>query len=157
MDRRSGIADRIRLVHHTAVCVSDLRAAIDFYTRVLGFEFEDEMTGRDEPALGTVVGLAGAVVDWAMLRRGGHGLELFVYRSPSGARDPGRQCDVGYTHMAMQVDDVDLVYRSVVSAGYATLSPPQSLRGGRTRVFYMEGPDRLVVEFIELGATGPAA
>ncbi len=157
MQASKPIASQIRGVHHTAVCVRDFSNAKSFYTGFLGFEVEAEMVARDEPALGTVVGLSGAVVDWAMLRRGGQRLELFAYRSHNGTDDPGLQCDVGYTHMAMEVDDVDLAYQAVTEAGYACLSPPQELRGGRTKVFYMEGPERVVVEFIELRPTGECA
>ena len=149
MQASKPIAGQIRGVHHTAVCVRDFPSARSFYTDFLGFEVEAEMEARNEPALGRVVGLPGAVVDWAMLWRGGQRLELFAYRSHSGACDPGPQCDVGYTHMAMEVDDVDLAYQAVTEAGYICLSPPQELRGGLTKVFYMEGPERVVVEFIE--------
>ena len=143
------MSDMIEGLHHTAVCVTDFQVAKRFYTDVLGFEIENEMLGRDEAALGRVVGLPGAVVDWAMLRRPEQRLELFTYRRPEGKREPGRQCDVGYTHIAMQVKSAERAYELAVAQGYKTLSEPQALRGGRTRVFYLLGPDSVIVEFIE--------
>ncbi len=140
----------IRRVHHTAVSVRDFARTKAFYTDFLGFVLEDEMERRDEPALGRIVGLPGAVVDWAILRRGDYRVELFTYREPVAGQGPVRQCDVGYTHLALEVDDVDAAFAEAQRAGYATLSEPQELRGGRTKVFYLEGPEGIVVEFIEI-------
>ncbi|MBP5857125.1 VOC family protein [Marivibrio halodurans] len=142
----------IRQMHHTAVSVRDFDAARDFFVDVLGFAVEGEARARDEPALGEVVGLPGAVVDWAMLARGEDRIELFRYHQPEGRMEPAEQCDVGYVHIAMQVDDVDAAYDAALAAGFRTRSSPRSLRGGRTRVFYMIGPEGLVVEFIEFRA-----
>lgn len=140
----------IRHVHHTAVSVKDFARSKAFYTEFLGFVLEDEMARRDEPALGRVVGLPGAVVDWAILRRGHHRIELFTYHSPPAEQGPVRQCDLGYTHLALEVDDVDAAFAETRRAGYKTLSEPQELRGGRTKVFYLEGPEGIVVELIEI-------
>ena len=143
------MTDLIEGLHHTAVCVSDFQAAKRFYTEFLGFEVEAEMLGRSEEALGKVVGLPGALVDWAMLRRPEQRLELFTYHRPERRRGPGRQCDLGYTHIAMQVTSVDKAYELAIAQGYKTISEPQELRGGRTKVFYLLGPDTIIVEFIE--------
>jgi len=129
--------------------VQDFPAARDFYIDVLGFRVEGEMDRRDEPALGTVVGLPGAVVRWAMLARDSFRLELFKYYAPAGRREVNRQCDAGYTHVAFEVRDVDEAYRRLTAAGHRTTAPPQMLRGGRTKVIYLLAPEDSVVELIE--------
>lgn len=150
--------DKLLSMHHTAVCVTDFERAKAFYLDFLGFELEGEMDHRDEPALGEVVGLPGAVIRWAMLRRGGNRVELFKYYQPQGDPLPRRQCDLGYNHLAFQVADVDAVYAAVQRAGYATLSPPRDLRGGRTRVFYCCEPEGAITEFIQFRqASGSAS
>ena len=49
-----------------------------------------------------------------------------------------------------QVSDTDEVCRRVRAAGYRTYSDPQDLRGGVTRPVYVEGPEGVVVEFLEI-------
>lgn len=143
------LKDSILKAHHTAVCVSDFDRAMRFYVDFLGFTVEGEMDHRDEAGIGVVTGLPGAVVHWAMLVHGAHRIELFKYYSPQGDPAPRRQCDHGYSHFCFLVDDVDEVYRQVVQAGYRTVSEPQTLRGGRSRVFYVNEPDGAVTEFAE--------
>lgn len=152
MPSQASVADLIARPHHTAVCVKDFEKARDFYVTVLGFRIEDEAERRDEPALGRVVGLPGAAVRWAMLVRDHYRVELFKYYAPDGRTVPARQCDTGYTHMAFEVNDVDEAYRRLTAAGYATTAPPQELRGGRTKVIYLLGPEDVVTELIEFRA-----
>lgn len=137
-------------IHHTALCVHDFDRALTFYEDFLGFVVEGEMDYRDETALGVVVGLPDAVIRWAMLRLGNHRIELFKYYTPAGETAVRRQCDVGYTHLGIQVADVDAVYTQAIAAGYQTLSPPQWLRGGRTRVFYLCEPEGAITEFMQI-------
>ena len=142
-------ADLITDVHHTAVCVTDFEGMRAFLVDFLGFELEGEMDDRSEPPLGTVVGLPGATIRWAMFRHGGHRVELFKYHRPECRMDAPRQCDVGFTHLAFRVADVEAVHARAVEAGHEPISPPQLLRGGATKVFYLRGPDGVVVEFVE--------
>ncbi len=143
------LQDPLLVAHHTAVCVTDFDHALDFYTGFLGFELEGEMDQRSEPALGEVVGLPGAVIRWAMLKKGSYRVELFKYYSPEGDAVARRQCDLGFSHMAFEVADVDKVYAQTVARGYKTVSSPRSLRGGRTRVFYLCEPEGAITEFIQ--------
>lgn len=148
------LKDPVLTPHHTAVCVTDFDHALEFYCSFLGFELEGHMDQRDEPALGTVVGLPGAVIRWAMLRLGNHRIEVFKYHNPAGEIAPRRQCDFGYTHIGMEVSDVDAVYEQALAAGYRALSPPHCLRGGRTRVFYLCEPEGAITEFIQIRPDG---
>lgn len=146
------------LMHHTALSVHDFDRALRFYTSFLGFEVEGEMDQRREPALATVVGLPGACIRWAMLRLGSQRIELFKYYEPVGDTQPRRQCDLGYNHIGFVVPDVDKVYEQAVQAGYACVSPPQTLRNGATRAFYLAEPEGAVTEFIQfLDAQAPGA
>ncbi len=136
--------------HHTAVSVEDFDAAQAFFCDVIGMRVENEAVRRDEENLGVVVGLPDAVIRWAMLERDGYRIELFKYIHPQGKTVNIRQCDRGITHIAFQVRDADEAFRRIVDAGYSTVSAPLDLRGGAARPFYVNGPEGIVVEFIEL-------
>lgn len=143
------IADLIKFAHHTAICVDDFDAAKQFYLDILGFEVEGEMDQRSEPALGRVVGLPGAVVRWAMLKRDAYRVEVFKYYTPQGRKVPNQQCDSGYTHMAFEVSDLDECYRRVIAAGFKTTTEPQELRGGYAKVIYVLAPEGNVTELLQ--------
>lgn len=143
------VRDLVRRPHHTALCVEDFDAAQRFFVELFGFEVEGEMDQRSEPGLSRVVGLPDALIRWAMLVHGEYRIELFKYYRPQGRRQPLRQCDGGYTHIALEVSDVDAAYGRLVEAGYGTVSKPEVLRGGRTKAVYLRGPEDHVVELIE--------
>lgn len=143
------LKDKLLATHHTAICVNDFEHARDFYVGFLGFELEGEMDHREEPTLGEVVGLPGAMIRWAMLCHGQHRVELFKYYRPQGETKPREQCDFGYNHMAFQVADVDDVYAQVIRAGYNTTSEPKVMRNGHTKVFYLQEPEGAVTEFVQ--------
>lgn len=134
---------------HVALCVNDFDRALAFFVGFLGFALEGEMDRRGEPALGTAVGLPGAVIRWAMLSHQGRRIELFRYYRPQGETRPRRQCDFGYSHIAFVVADVDAAYAEILAAGYRTVSPPQVLRGGRSKVVYVEEPEGAITEFVQ--------
>lgn len=154
---RAALRDALLRPHHTAVCVTDFERALRFYTEFLPFRLEGEMDRRSEPALGEVVGLPGAVIRWAMLRLGSHRIELFKYYEPQGRNDARPQCDLGYSHFALEVADVDAVYAQAMASGYSALSPPRDLRGGRTRAFYLCEPEGAITEFIQFRPAEGAA
>lgn len=154
---RAALRDALLRPHHTAVCVTDFERALRFYTEFLPFQLEGEMDRRSEPALGEVVGLPGAVIRWAMLRLGSYRVELFKYYEPQGRSDARPQCDLGYSHFAIEVADVDDVYAQAMAWGYGAASAPRDLRGGRTRVFYLCEPEGAITEFIQFRAAAGAA
>lgn len=147
--------DLIVASHHTALSVEDFEAARDFFVKVLCFTLEGEMDRRTDIA--PVVALPEACVRWAMLERNGYRLELFKYYTPEGERHGRRQSDRGFTHIALEVSDVEEAYRRVVALGVRTTCPPKVLRGGMTKVIYVLGPEDNVIELIELRGRGKGA
>lgn len=148
------VSDLVTGVDHTAVCVQDFAPMREFLVSFLGFEVEGELDERGEPELGTVVGLPGARLRWGLYRCGTHRVELFRYVDPAGKCAPPAQCDTGFTHLAFEVSDVHAAHERSVAAGYRAFSAPQSMRGGVSQVFYLEGPEGLVVEFMEFRKGG---
>ena len=150
-DQTSALLDGLVLrPHHTAVSVEDFDAALAFFRDVVGMRVEKHAERRSEEALGVIVGLPGAVIRWAMLECKDYRIELFKYLEPQGRKIEFRQCDHTITHVAFQVSDTDEVCRRIRAAGYRTYSDPQNLRGGITRPMYVEGPEGLVVEFLQI-------
>jgi glyoxylase I family protein len=145
----ASIAAYVVRPHHTAFSCHDYPKARAFFVDLLGFEVLGEIETRDEPELAAIVGMPGACCTWAMLGRDGYHIELFRWKTPEGQPVALRQCDVGWTHICMQVRDIDEVWRRLKAAGYEPLSRPGNLRGGRAKPFYCRGPEGCIVEFCE--------
>ncbi|MYN12364.1 hypothetical protein GSY71_04265 [Pusillimonas sp. TS35] len=135
--------------HHTALCVEDFDAALQFFTGFIGMQLEWVVDRRDGEAFSRVTDLPAAAARMAMLRLGAYRVELFEYMSPRSDRASQRQCDNGYTHMAFEVTDVEALHQRLMQAGYRTTTEPLSLRPGYSKLVYAYAPENAVIEFIQ--------
>ncbi|WP_285017331.1 VOC family protein [Novosphingobium sp. fls2-241-R2A-195] len=114
-------------VHHIGVSVPDLGKAREFYLEILGAVEEVEpLSWSDNPFIDEVVGLEGSAANQFFCRLGNLQIEVFQYDTPKQApQDPRRGVnEYGYTHMALQVEDVLAVHERIVAAGLPVHTPP---------------------------------
>jgi catechol 2,3-dioxygenase-like lactoylglutathione lyase family enzyme len=145
-------------VWHWSFTVSDLDAAVEFYTTLLGFECIHRQRQSNEYTR-RLVGYPDADLRVAQLRIPGarrsitsHDLELVEYVAPRGTRqDPGI-CHPGAAHLALTVGDIAERYDRLLAAGVRFFSEPNLItagvnEGGFTVYFY--GPDQIVHELVQ--------
>jgi hypothetical protein len=84
------------------------------------------MAWADNPFIDAVVGLEGSAARQFFCRLGNLQIEAFEYTAPSQRPlDPQRGVnEYGYTHIALQVDDVAAVHQRIVAAGLPVHAPP---------------------------------
>ncbi|MFC0204341.1 VOC family protein [Novosphingobium soli] len=114
-------------VHHIGVSVPDLAKARAFYIDVLGaVEEVAPLSWADNPFIDEIVGLEGSAAQQFFCRLGNVQIEVFQYDAPrQKALDRHRGVnEYGYTHMALQVEDVAEVHRRIVAAGLPVHAPP---------------------------------
>jgi catechol 2,3-dioxygenase-like lactoylglutathione lyase family enzyme len=114
-------------VHHIGVSVPDLGKAREFYLDVLGaVEEVAPMRWADNAFIDKVVGLEGSAANQFFCRLGNLQIEVFQYDAPHQApQDPRRGVnEYGYTHMALQVEDIAAVHERIVAAGLPVHTPP---------------------------------
>lgn len=139
----------IKGLHHTALSVSNLDRAIDFYCGLLGME----LLGKGDFAgevMSRVTALAGTRGRSAMLRAGGQHLELFEFSVPVPKQADTRRpvCDHGITHFCIQVTDIASEYDRLRAAGVQFHCAPQPF--GDMRATYARDPDGNVFELLEI-------
>lgn len=142
----------IQGIHHTAISIGNMEMALAFYRDVLGFDVVWEggwEAGTDQAD--QVIGLKDTAARFVMLRREDSFLELFSYSSPPPRpADPTRRvCDHGYTHICLEVKDIDSEYERLKTAGMNFhAAPPAAV--GRIRAIYGRDPDGNVIELLEM-------
>lgn len=144
----------IRGIHHAAISTPDLDRLAAFYTEVIGFERVMSTSWRDQPVIDRMIGLSGSAARQVMLRAGNAYLELFEYQAPEGRRaDPARTpADHGYTHICLDVVDIDAEHARLAATGMTFHGPPPGRDevGGRLRAIYGRDPDGNIVELQEI-------
>lgn len=116
-----------RAIQHIGVSVPDLDKAREFYIDLLGaVEVGKPLEWQDNPFIDAVVGLEGSAARQFMCRLGNAHIEVFEYLAPrSAAQDPNEGVNrFGYTHFAVQVEDVLACYERLMAAGIRAHTPP---------------------------------
>lgn len=120
---------------HTCYRVHDPEASVAFYEK-LGFEVMARMPIRDE-ATNIFMGLPGD----------GARLELTHNHDQTDSYEIG----TGYGHIAITADDLDATLAALAKAGIEPEKPPYQVRGGGSRICFVQDPDGYRVELIERG------
>jgi len=123
----------IRSIDHVAVVTTDVERAASFYAEALGFH----ETGRLETGhRGTLVFLS---LDGTMV-------ELFGGGEPKGPAEG--QPDVGYKHICLLVDDVDVEYARLMARGVEFHMAPTTVEAG-LRIAFFRDPDGNPIELLQ--------
>jgi catechol 2,3-dioxygenase-like lactoylglutathione lyase family enzyme len=138
---------------HTGFTVANLERSLAFWQNVLGFELSHRAHHTGDLA-SEVTGVAGAEISIAVLKGYGHKIELLEYLAPSDRKHVDlRPCDVGSVHVALLVNDLDAVLKTIAASGWHTAGKPQTLTSGPNaakRVVYVRDPDGVTIEFMQL-------
>jgi catechol 2,3-dioxygenase-like lactoylglutathione lyase family enzyme len=149
-------ADRLQILSadHTGITVSNLESSLAFWRDVLGFEFSHAAHQTGELAA-EITGVEGAEIKLAVLKApGGHKIELLEYVAPMDRkRENLRPCDVGSVHVALLVNDLNLVLERIAASGWKAAGEAQTLIKGPNagkRVVYVRDPDGTTIEFMQV-------
>jgi len=143
---------RIIAADHTGITVASLERSLAFWRDVLGFELSHR-THHTGDLASEVTGVAGAEISIAVLKGFGHRIELLEYLAPVDRKHGDlRPCDVGSVHVALMVENLDAVLRTIAASGWKAAGQPQSLKSGPNagkRVVYVRDPDGTTIEFMQ--------
>lgn len=138
--------------NHTSFTVSNLDRSLAFFRDALGFEVTSKAP-RSKRVIENVTGVKGADVVIAYVRGPGHDLELIEYLGPEGRGSVRpRPCDVGFAHIAYDVDDIDAAIAAAAKHEFKPVSQPAVIDQGPNkggRVAYLRDPDGITTEFIQ--------
>lgn len=136
-------------IHHIAIGVPDLAAALTFYTEALGFEqVESAAFEGPNPAVEAAIGLHQPSAKMAMLRGGNAHIELWQYQQPEPRSLISRPCDFGYPHFALEVKDIEAEYTRLCAAGMEFVGPPVDF--GDSAAVYGNDPFGNIIEIYEI-------
>lgn len=140
---------KIEGLHHSTIGVGDLDRSLAFYRDLLGLK-EIRVWEESDAQLNRIVGLQDAHLRIAHLDTGGGVVELIEYTRPRGrAISPEfRQCDMGPTHIAFLVDDIDALYQKLGEAGVKFNCPPQERPNGWKATYFFD-PDGTTLELLQ--------
>ena len=137
-------------LRHVGIVVSDLDKAINVYTDYFGFELKaqnDLIKGENAEVL---VGIPDVRWRWAIIKlHDNNRLELIEYLShPGTKREPLLPNDIGCSHFAISVKNLDELYNRSVDYPVDFVSPP--FLDGYVKVAYARIMNECLVEIVEV-------
>ena len=139
---------------HTGFVVKDLEKSVAFYTDVLGMRIAARVERKGEFA-NQLLGFPDAHIKGALVDKGeGHQLELIQYISPPSGSGRVKRNDLGASHLAFFVDDLDRLYRDTCHRGLQYRKRPAEHRDESGKLLrkaaYCQDPDGNWLEFVEI-------
>ena len=142
---------KIKKIDHINISVTDIEETKEFFTELFGFKVEKE--GYLEGGwMDRTVGLENVKARYAKLVIPGTetSIELIRYYQPEGGKDThiGKANQIGFRHIAFEVEDIDSVYKKLQDAGVALFSEIQTYNV-KKKLCYLTGPDGIILEIAE--------
>jgi len=139
---------RVKALSQIGMTVKSLRTSVDFYWGHFGLPVIEGME-RPSGVLKEVYGVGDKTVKVALIRCGwGSFIELFEF-VPSQKTREAVQTRPGFTHVTLDVGNVDKAYRELSAKGVTFLGPPVHEKGAS--FVFLRDPDGYLVELIDMG------
>ena len=140
----------IKGIRHTGIVVTDMDKALKFYRDLLGLKIVKDSKAEGE-YIDNILGISAVRLRMVKLTTAdGSIVELLQYLShPGKAPDNPQICDIGCSHLAFTVDDIDREYERLSQGGVGFNSPPCTSPDGYARVAFCHDPDGASIELVE--------
>ncbi len=128
-----------------------METSLPFYRDLLGLRITLDQV-EEGPVLEAVLGIPGARVHTIKLASpDGVAIELLEYlNAPQPVPALKKANDVGCSHVALQVSDLDDLYQKAVAAGVRFNTPPAIAAGGKAKVTYCRDPEGVYLELVQI-------
>jgi len=80
----------------------------------------------------------------------GQMIELLKYHSHPAQQRMRKICEIGISHIAFTVDDLDFEYERLKDKGIQFNSPPQLSPDGYAKVTFCRAPEGTLIELVEV-------
>ena len=137
-------------IRHTGIVVKDLEKSLNFYRDMLGFQISKQMeeTGN---CLEAILALKGVKITTVkMMAPDKQMIELLQYQSHIKKEELREICDIGISHIALTVSDLDSDYEKLRKKGIQFNAPPQISDDGHVKVTFCRAPEGTFIELVEV-------
>jgi len=143
----------MKAIRHFGIVVTDAEKSLHFYVDLLGLKMQRDMQ-EEGPFIDSISGLKNVKVrTMKMSAADGNLIELIYYTSDGHVRkNQGKKdiCEIGASHAAFTVENVDDEYEKLKKAGVEFNCPPQISVDGMAKVAFCRDPDGVLIELVQM-------
>lgn len=139
----------MKAIRHTGIVVHDLEKALHFYRDILGLKVQREMVETGE-YINNLFALKGARVKTVkMSASDGNLIELLYCESHPGSFVNKGISDMGYSHIAFTIENLDYEYNRLKEKGVKFNCAPQVSPDGKAKVAFCYDCEGNLIELVE--------
>lgn len=140
----------MKSVRHFGIVVTDMEKSLKFYRDLLGLKIKVDAI-EEGPFIDAISGLKNVKVRTVkMAADDGYLIELLWYKShPRKRRENNDICNIGASHPAFTVENLDYEYERLKKNGVKFNCPPQISPDGKAKVTFCYDPDNTPIELVE--------
>tara|TARA_R110000824_G_scaffold57329_1_gene156083 strand:+ start:249 stop:677 length:429 start_codon:yes stop_codon:yes gene_type:complete len=136
-------------VRHVGIVVSELERSLHFYKNLLGFDIKKDVVEYGK-YIDDFLGLNDVVVQTVKMTLNNKDMiELLHYKTNEKKPEKIEINQIGCTHFAVTVDDIEAIYRRFINEGVDFINPPRLSSDGAAKVAFCKDPDGFYVELVE--------
>jgi len=137
-------------IRHTGIVVTDLEKSKIFYCNLLGFQIKKEVEECGK-FINNLLDLTDVLVTTCkMTLENGDMVELLYYKShPEKPKEERRITEIGCSHIALTVKNLDEVYDRLLLSGVEFNNPPHYSPDNKAKVTFCKDPDGTFIELVE--------
>ena len=140
----------IKDIRHTGIVVDNLESSLYFYHDLLGFQIVKQMEESGD-CINNILSLRNVkVVTVKMTSPSGQTIELLKYHSHPVEKKLREIFEIGISHIAFTVNDLEMVYKMLMGKGIQFNSSPQLSPDGYAKVAFCKAPEGTFVELVEV-------
>jgi len=140
----------IKDIRHTGIVVIDLESSLRFYRDLLGFKIAKQMEESGD-YIDNILSLRNVMVTTVkMISPSGQMIELLKYHSHPAEQRKREVCEIGVSHIAFTVDDLDTEHKRLQNDGIQFNSLPQLSPDGYAKVAFCRAPEGTLIELVEV-------
>lgn len=140
----------MKAIRHLGIVVTDIDRSINFYTNILGLKIVKDMNESSD-YLDSILGLKGVSVRTVKMKADDDNLiELLYFKSQSEKPMERKITDIGCSHVAFTVENIDKLHEKLTREGIIFISPPKLSPDSYARVAFCKDPDGTYIELVEV-------
>jgi len=140
----------IKEIRHTGIAAYDLKKSLWFYKEKIGFEIFKHMNESGN-FIDNILGIRNVMVTTVkMVLKNGQMIELLDFSSHKKNILQRSINNIGPTHLAFTVDNIDEIYNDFLRDGVEFISTPKVSEDGGVKVVFCKAPEGTYIELVEL-------
>ena len=140
----------VKEIRHTGIVVNDLKKSLWFYKEKIGFKVFKHMD-ESGPFIDKILGMKNInVTTVKMTLKNNQMIELLDFYTHKKDILCNSINDIGPTHLAFTVDNLDEMYSDFLNDGVEFISNPEISPDGLAKVAFCKAPEGTYIELVEL-------